>query len=192
VVNRLFAFLLVLALTVGVVGCSGKPASQAPSPQTEPVDNPPVQSPSPSVGGQTTTPEPKVTPPDQTDEAASSLQEFIPFQDAGVVRAAISAPSAVTYRVVNVGATEHPDLSAYLDDLMAKSNWPGANDLVLVVFAGHNNDIRFGMGSLFRQKGVTVEEILSLVRTHYLPEARKGEPEMGLANLIGAVNRRMN
>jgi len=195
VFNRIFGLLLVLLLTLGSVGCyrsvstvrQATPQPTAPSPKPS---EQPVPPPTPNVGrGQPTTPPLPVTTP---STSTSSLQEFIPFRDAGTVRSAISSPSVVTYRVVNVGATEHSDLSVYLDDLMAKSNWPGPNDLVLVVFAGHNHDIRFGLGNLFRQKGVTVEEILGLVRTHYLPEAIKGQPELGIADLVGAINRRMN
>jgi len=194
-VNRL----LILGLVFGLVavGCS-RPATpkDIPVPQTSATPaqptTPPITPPTTAPIPQPTVPSPPVPPPDQHVGPASSLQEFIPFRDATVVRAAIAQPSVVTYRVVNVGETEGPDLSNYVDDLMSKSNWPAQNDLVLVVFAAHNHDIRFGMGNLFWQKGVTVEEILDLVRLHYLPEARKGQPEVGLVDLIGAVNRLMN
>lgn len=111
--------------------------------------------------------------------------------DTEALRQALAEDAPVTYRIVGVGDSHGQDRTALLDAIMAQNGWPAAGQLVLAVFTEDGHDLRFGTGNVFRQKGVTVAEILELVRTHYQPEARRGDPAAGLARLIRAVNRRV-
>lgn len=153
------------------------PGPNVSSPGTAPVASTPVQ-PAPAQG-----PAPAAGTP-------SSLNEQVPFKDAGKVRQAIAAPGPVNFQVINLGPVSG-DKEQYLEDLLAKAGLPAANDMVLVIFSADGNDIRFALGSVFYQKGVKAEEILALVRQHYLPQAREGRPEDGIVNLVAAVNQRM-
>ena len=107
------------------------------------------------------------------------------------MRVALSEASPVAYRVIVVGAIGGTDKTKYLDQVVAEHGKLAANEMILVVFAQDGYDIRFEMGSLFRQKGVTVDEALGLVRSQYQVKARAGEPENGLAALIRAINKRI-
>lgn len=177
----LLGFLL-LAAGCGSGSTSSKPAPKTPAaPTTQPTP--------PSQAAPAATPAPAPAAP--AGSTPSSLSEEIPFKDAGLVRQAISAPSPVTYRVVNLGPTGGADKTQVLDEYMAKHQLPGQTDLVLVVFGGDGYDIRFGMGAIFREKGIGVEEMLGLVRSAYFPEVRKGQPEAGLAALVQQINLRV-
>ena len=113
------------------------------------------------------------------------------LKDAGPVRVALSESSPVTYRVIVVGGVSGADKTQTLDQLVAQHGKLAAGELMLVVFAQDNYDVRFEMGSLFRSKGVSAEEILGLVHTQYQPKVRAGQPENGLVALIQAINKRM-
>lgn len=103
---------------------------------------------------------------------------------------ALAEPSPVTFQIHPAGETPAEQKTPYLDKILQEKNWPGLNMLVLVVFA-KDNGIRFAMGAIFNQHKVTVDEMLSLVTTHYHPKARQGDPAGALAALIQAVNGRV-
>lgn len=111
--------------------------------------------------------------------------------DVKALEAALAASGPVKYKVLVVDATEGEDLTAYLDRVAAEWQQPAQDTLLLVLFTQENYDLRFFMGPGFRAKGVTVEEMLSLVRSHYFATKNKGDVAGGLINLIGAVNERM-
>lgn len=103
---------------------------------------------------------------------------------------ALKGPSPVAYKLLVVD--ESPaDRTAYLDEVLAKWEWPAANELLLVLFPKANYDLRFALGADFRQNGVTVEEMLTLVRSEYFARSQKGDVYGGLAALAQAVNKRM-
>jgi len=108
------------------------------------------------------------------------------------LEAALSATGPVKYKILVVDSTEGEDLTAYLDRVAAEWGVPGPDTLYLILYAGDNFNIRFYMGANFRTAGVDVDEMLSLVRTHYLAGKRGGDVAGALADLIGAVNQRMD
>lgn len=107
------------------------------------------------------------------------------------LKLALGESTTVKYRLVVVIDTDGGDRTQYLDRLVAEQGQPAGDELLLVVFPKAGYDIRFAMGAIFRQKQVTVEELLGMVRSAYLPEVRKGDPAAGLAALVREVNRRV-
>lgn len=103
------------------------------------------------------------------------------------MKQALAESQAVSYRIMVVGDTDGGDRTAYLDQLIEKQGRPGQNELLIVIFAKANYDIRFAMGTGFNGK-LAVADILAIVRNEYLPEARKGDPSAGIAKLVRAVN----
>jgi len=111
--------------------------------------------------------------------------------DQAALEAALSAPGPVQYKIVVIDSTEGEDPTAYLDRVAAEWGVPGPDTLYLIIYTEDNYNIRFYMGANFRAAGVDVDEMLTLVRTHYLAGKREGDVAGALADLIGAVNRRM-
>lgn len=120
----------------------------------------------------------------------SEVPEQLPG-DQNAWKAALNAPSPVKYRVLVIDDTDGEDRTAYLDRMAEKWGLPAADELYLVLFTKANYDLRFYMGANFRAKGVTVDEMLSLARTHYFTKSQKGDVTGGLADLVTAVNQRM-
>ncbi|HYG56610.1 MAG TPA: hypothetical protein VD902_00885 [Symbiobacteriaceae bacterium] len=111
--------------------------------------------------------------------------------DQAALEAAMEQPSPIHYKILVTDDAAGEDRTAYLDRVAQTWAQPAENTLLLVIFTAANNDIRFFMGHGFRQQGVTVDEMLGLVRTLYLPVASKGDAAGALAGLIRAVNTRM-
>lgn len=111
--------------------------------------------------------------------------------DVKALDAALAASGPVKYKVLVIDSTDGEDLTAYLDRVAAEWQQPAQDTLLLVIFTQENYDLRFYMGPGFRAKGVTVEEMLSLVRAQYFATKAKGDVAGGLVKLIGAVNERM-
>jgi uncharacterized membrane protein YgcG len=111
--------------------------------------------------------------------------------DAKALEAALAAKSPVAYKILVIDSTEGEDKTAYLDRVAEKWGLPKADQLYLIIYTGSNYDIRFYMGANFRKNGVTVDEMLKLVRAQYLANSQKGLVADGLAKLIEAVNQRM-
>ncbi|HYF96084.1 MAG TPA: hypothetical protein VD969_28055 [Symbiobacteriaceae bacterium] len=131
----------------------------------------------------------QVPPKDRANVQADGLTGI--SGNVGEARAALAEPSAIRYKILVVTDSLPEDRTAYLDRVLAQWGWPDADQLLLVLFAEGNYDIRFAMGSDFGQQGVRVDEMLGYVRNVYLPELRKGDPGTALAAFVRAVNRRM-
>ena len=111
--------------------------------------------------------------------------------DQAALQAALAEKSPVHFEIVLVDDTGGRDKDAYLDWLIAEKKWPEKSSLVLAIYAKENYDLRFAMGADFFDKKVTVDEMLALMRSSYLPKGSKGDPAGGLADLIRAVNSRI-
>lgn len=112
--------------------------------------------------------------------------------DAEALEAALSAEGPVRYKILVIDSPEGEDPTDYLDRVAAEWGLPGPDTLYLIIYTEDNFNIRFYMGADFRAAGVDVDEMLTLVRTHYLAGKREGDVAGALADLIGAVNRRMS
>jgi hypothetical protein len=113
--------------------------------------------------------------------------------DVKALEAALAAGGPVAYKVLVIDSTDGEDLTAYLDRVAAEWQQPAQDTLLLVIFTRENYDLRFYMGPGFRARGVTVEEMLSLVRSQYFATKNQdGDVAGGLTNLIGAVSKRMS
>lgn len=94
---------------------------------------------------------------------------------------------SVHFNVLTIkGAVE--DRTAYLDQVLADWGWPGPNTMLLVLFPDANNDIRFAMGPGFRQNGLGADEMLGLIRAHYLSVTHQDRPD-ALQNLMQSVSK---
>lgn len=111
--------------------------------------------------------------------------------DANALHQALMGIGPVKYKILVVDTIEGEDRTAYLDRVAAEWGQPGADTLLLVIYGDGNYDIRFYMGGIFVKQGVSVDEMLGLVRTKYLPKARNGNASGGLADLVEAVNQRL-
>jgi len=87
-------------------------------------------------------------------------------------------------KILVADSADGEDRTEYLDRVATARGGPAADTLLLLLFKEHNWDTRFSMG-------LTLEEMLGLVRQHYLPGARAGEPASGLADYLKAVIERM-
>ena len=111
--------------------------------------------------------------------------------DVNDAKAALAEPSAVRYKVLIVTDSLPEDRTAYLDRVLEQWGWPAADQLLLVLFAQGNYDVRFAMGSDFWQQGLKVEEMLGYIHDIYVPELRRSDPGKALAALVRVVNKRM-
>ncbi len=116
--------------------------------------------------------------------------EGLPGESAEV-RQALQERSVVQYRILVIDDVKEESREAYLDRVLAHWGWPPADTLQLVIFAQANYDLYFAMGSNFKESGVTLQEMLDLVHTVYVPAKREGDPAKALAQFIRAVNKRM-
>lgn len=99
---------------------------------------------------------------------------------------------SVRFIVQSVQGAPTPDeRTAFLDQVLAEWGWPGPNTMLLLHFPEANDDIRFAMGPGFRQNGLTVDEMLKLVRGQYLPAAHAGDIEGALNGLMQTISQRM-
>lgn len=112
--------------------------------------------------------------------------------DGAALEEALKQSSPVQYKILVIDSTDEEDKTDYLDRVAEKWGLPGPDMLYLVIYTKENYDIRFYMGASFRTAGVTVDEMLGLVRTHYLAQKRDGDVSGALAELIAAVNHRMS
>jgi hypothetical protein len=97
----------------------------------------------------------------------------------------------VHFTVLTVKGAGAEDRTAFLDQILQAWGWPAKGTILLVLFPDANHDIRFAMGPGFRQNGLTVDEMLTIIRTQYLPMAHKGDPDGALAALMQTVSQRM-
>lgn len=112
--------------------------------------------------------------------------------DAAALEEALKHTSPVRYKILVIDSTDEEDKTDYLDRVAEQWGLPGPDTLYLIIYTKENYDIRFYMGANFRTAGVTVDEMLGLVRTHYLAQKRDGDVSGALAELVGAVNQRMS
>lgn len=112
--------------------------------------------------------------------------------NAEALGAALKQTSPVRYKVLVIDSTDEEDKTDYLDRVAAQWGLPGPDTLYLIIYTKDNYDIRFYMGANFRSAGVSVDEMLGLVRTHYLAGKRNGDVAGALVRLIEAVNARMS
>lgn len=103
----------------------------------------------------------------------------------------LMGPSPVRYRFIFVEDIGDEDREAYLDRVLAASGWPAPDQLLLVIFTKANHDVRFAMGANFAAAGVTVSEMVGLLRTEFFPVVHSTDPAQALARFVGAVNQRM-
>ncbi|HYF91022.1 MAG TPA: hypothetical protein VD969_02120 [Symbiobacteriaceae bacterium] len=162
--------LIALALVIPVTGCSsGKKTA-------------PVQAPSAS-----TLPAPGGSP---STKSSNGLPGELPG-DKAALRTALSEKSAVQYEIVTIDEAGIRDKDAHFDTLLAQKNWPESSMLVVAVYTQDNYDFRYAMGGIFNEKKVAPTDMYALIKEHYQPKARSGDPSAGLAALIKAVNSRM-
>lgn len=170
---RRFAALVVVA--AALAGCG--PADLGPPPVSLP-DPPPVQVPVES--------DLKPEVPPRPSRPNVTLQG-----DQAELNRALAEPSPIKFEVLPVGNLNGEEKSEYLNRLLEDQNWPERHTLVLVIFTNDGYDIRFAMGATFFEHGLSVDEMLTLVRSLYLPSVRTGDPAGGLADLVRAVNERL-
>lgn len=180
--NRMYATLmLVVLMALMLTGCGAQKRSSAPAASPQPDSLAPVA------------PSQQPSPPAKADEPAKPPTAG--WQLPGkmdLLQRALAEPAALTYQIEVIREGGIADKTAYLDQFLGTKNWPEPNMLVLLVFADNGHDIRFAMGANMSAAKVSVDEMLSLVRSLYLPAARQGDPADGLAQLIQAVNKRMS
>jgi hypothetical protein len=178
--NRLLLLMILGALLAGCAKATKWPGygPEGPNGTKPPVNAPSATNPTP--GGQ-----PSV-PPAGTETNTAQPQ---PAQPSGAVpgdtkalEVALSAPSHLRYQI-EVVTEPVDDPTKYLDDRMAKSP-PGPNELLFLLFATKNYDIRFGMGAM--DPPLSADAVYAQVKATYLP--KKGDPAGGLAALITALN----
>jgi len=112
--------------------------------------------------------------------------------DAAALEEALKRTDPVRYKILVIDSADEEDKTDYLDRVAEQWGLPGADTLYLIIYTKDNYDIRFYMGADFRSANVSVDEMLGLVRTHYLAGKRGGDVAGALADLIGAVNQRMS
>ena len=95
-------------------------------------------------------------------EAVSLMKGDVP-----ALKQALQEPSAIRYQLMLAGDYTGGDRTAYLDRVLDAQGWPGADQLLLIIFPGANHDIRFAMGSGFRKEGVSVGEMVALLHERY-------------------------
>lgn len=111
--------------------------------------------------------------------------------DVAALKAALGEQTPLHYKIVVADTPGGSDKTAYLDLMLGDKGYPGNNELLLVIFPNDNHDIRFAMGAFLFEKKVSVESMLAMVRSHYLPRASTGDPSGGLADLIRAINQQV-
>lgn len=177
-VRPMSAALALAAVVLALTGCSLRGALGQPAPVARPVPPSPTVKPIPA-----TPPSVLPTPTAETMPAVAGNAEEL--------KLALTEPAQIRYyiRVLpDIGSKSIDEAFADLDAEVGKLE---SNVLLLAIFPQKNHDIRFAMGPIFTQKKVSVDEMLALVRSEYLPEARKQDPATGLSRLIRSVNQRI-
>ncbi len=131
-------------------------------------------------------------PPIEAVEPAGAVQLPEVKGNFAELKKAMLEPSKVRYDIRLIADTGGKDATAAFEELEAKVGKLEPNVMLIVIFPGLNHDTRFALGADFNAKQVTAEDVLALVRSDYLPEARKDDPANGLAKLIRSINSRMN
>lgn len=187
--RRIAIGVLVIITVLSAAGCAARRVSnQPPAPVVQPAVTPPPAQPVQPPAVQPAAP--AVTPQPATRPAATSPDLSI-IGTVDALKAALAETSAVRYDIQVVADTQGKTVSDAFEDLLAKSGNPSADTLLLVIFPKANYDIRFAMGGIFNKQQVSVDEMLGLIRSDYLPEARRQDPATGLAKLIQKINKRV-
>lgn len=176
----MWAVTMVLGLAMLLTACgqgaqplSGE--SRPPVPQSEPA------APDTSGGSRTSAP--------TANQEPAPTQELPQIAgDMAALKAALGESTPIRYRIAAATAPRGADKTAYLEEMLGEKGYPGKNEVLLLVFPQDHYDIRFAMGALLFEKKLSVQSMLDLVRSHYFPKARAGDPAGGLADLIRAVN----
>lgn len=103
--------------------------------------------------------------------------------------AAQVAVGALNFTVLTITGAQNEDRTALLVQILAQWGWPGPGEVLLIRFPDANHDIRFALGPGFSQKGLTVDAMLQLIRSQYLPTAKQGDPEGALQSLMESISR---
>jgi hypothetical protein len=112
--------------------------------------------------------------------------------DRAALDQAMAESSAIHPRILVVDDTgDGRSLTDYLELVADQWGEPRHNSLLLVVFTGRNNNIRFWMGADMIRAGITVDEMLDWLHMIYFDRTHLGDPAGGLARLIRRVNLRM-
>ncbi|MFZ5814725.1 MAG: TPM domain-containing protein [Bacillota bacterium] len=101
----------------------------------------------------------------------------------------LAVRSEIQYRILVVQNSGGEELTAYLERVADQWGEPRPDTLLLVVFAEENYNIRFYYGANLTRMGMTVDRMLTLLRTHYFPLSQQGDVAGGLGRLVGAINR---
>lgn len=139
-------------------------------------------------GTTTTTATP--TQPTKPGNTGSSAAPALPGNQAEL-KAALAEASPITYKVEIIDVEPTPDLPTYFDTWLEQGHTPTGNTLLLAVFSHSNYDIRFALGPEVTAKKLSVDDLLAAVRAEYLPATRDGDPSMGIARLVRAINRKL-
>lgn len=158
----------------GTGPAAGPSAEPAGDPAVEPSGSPPAAEPA----------EPAPAPPGESQTAKAPK---LPG-DMESLRTALAEPTPVTYSISVVHLPEGMEKDDYLDQLLEARGYPGSNEILLMIFPSDNYNIRFVLGSMLFEKKISLESMLRMVQTQYLPKSRAGDPAGGLADLIRAVN----
>lgn len=126
-------------------------------------------------------------PPKQEQALINASSDQLPG-DMAALKRELAYHSSIRYRILVVDDSGGMDKTDYLDQVAEAWGEPAPDTLLLVVFAQDNYDIRFYMGSNFRQMGATVDTMLKTVRTAYFPLSQKGNVAGGLARLLSVVS----
>lgn len=182
--------LLIALLGALLTGCAKATPWPGHGPEGQSTTAPPVNAPNatnPSTGTNTGTTQPGAAQPGTVQPGAnqpgsSTHPDGSVPGDSKALEAALSAPSTLSYQI-EVVTEPVDDLNKYLDDRLAQ-NGPGPNELLFLLFATKNYDIRFGMGAM--NPPLSVDQVYAQVKAHYL--ANKSDPAAGMAALITALN----
>lgn len=187
-IRRLALLALLGALLTGCAKATPWPGygPEGQGASTPPVNAPNATNPAPGTNAQPGTVQPGTNQPG-TSQPGSTTPSTPPPDgsipgDTKALEAALSAPSTLRYQI-EVVTEPVDDLNKYLDDRLAK-NGPGPNELLFLLFATKNYDIRFGMGAM--NPPLSVDQVYAQVKSQYL--AKKGDPAAGMAALITALN----
>ncbi|HLO03995.1 MAG TPA: hypothetical protein VK191_12875 [Symbiobacteriaceae bacterium] len=178
-IRRLALLALLGALLAGCAKATPWPGH---GPEGQTSTTPPVNA--PSATNPTTSTKPGTSQPGTTTPPAQPLPAdgSIPG-DSKALEAALSTPSHFSYKIEIVNESVE-DLDKYLDDRLAQGGAPGPNELLFVLFATKNYDIRFAMGAM--DPPLKPEALYAQVKALYL--SKKGDPAGGMAALISALN----
>jgi hypothetical protein len=179
--NLRIAMLLTAIVVIALVGCSRSSSPKTPV-QSPPIPVQPTQQPAQPPVAETGTKQPSTAPQPVRLDLPGNMADL---------QAALAQPSRVTYQIEIVQETGITDRTAHLDFVLASRNWPEQDMLVILLFPADNYDIRVAMGSIFQAHTFSVDEMLTTIRTVYLPAARENDPARGLAEVIRTINLRL-